>query len=128
MDRETGRSKGVGKIDFASEEAQQKAIDEWHDSELDGRTISVREFGGKGEGGKGGGESGGGKGKGGGKGGSSGGSSNSVFVAGLSLDTTSEGLMAHFEECGEILKANVYEDRDSGKSRGVAKIDFATEE
>lgn len=56
-DRDSGRSKGFGFVQFESEDDNQKAIDQLDGKELDGRTISVsmarpkedrprREFGG----------------------------------------------------------------------------------
>merc|ERR1712048_115481 len=64
---------------------------------------------------------GGGKGKGKSKG-------NKIFVEGLSWDTTSEGLRSCFAEAGEIIYAGVMTDRDTGKSRGRGKVEFATAE
>jgi len=43
-DRATGRSKGCGKVAFATEEAMEAAISECNQTEFDGRTISVRAF------------------------------------------------------------------------------------
>ena len=40
-DRDTGRSKGFGFVEFADEASNQKAIDELNGKELDGRTITV---------------------------------------------------------------------------------------
>lgn len=41
MDRESGRSKGFGFVEFADEANNQKAIDELNGKELDGRPINV---------------------------------------------------------------------------------------
>jgi RNA recognition motif-containing protein len=56
-DRDSGRSKGFGFVEFESDDDNQKAVDQLDGKELDGRTISVglarpreerprREFGG----------------------------------------------------------------------------------
>lgn len=40
-DRDTGRSKGFGFVEFANEANNQKAVDELNGKELDGRAINV---------------------------------------------------------------------------------------
>ena len=65
QDRETGRSRGFGFVEIQEDEAAQRAIDEMHDKEVDGRRLTVneakpREGGGGGRGGYGGGGGGGG--------------------------------------------------------------------
>merc|ERR1712224_132064 len=92
--------------------------------------------GGKGYGGgKGGGGFGGGfggsfgdrdKGKGKGKGKKDG--KPAVYVGGLSFDTTTEGLESHFSAAGEVTYARVMTDRDTGRSRGCGKVEFASED
>ncbi len=63
-DRDSGRSKGFGFVQFKSEDDNQKAVDQLDGKELDGRTISVslarpkedrprRDFGGNNGGGNG---------------------------------------------------------------------------
>lgn len=65
-DRDSGRSKGFGFVEFADESNNQKAVDQFDGKELDGRTISVglarpkedrprRDFGGNNDRGNGGG-------------------------------------------------------------------------
>lgn len=75
-DQATGRSRGFGFVEMATEEAAQAAIDKFNETELDGRRIAVNEArppasgGGRGFGGGGGyGGGGGGRGGGGGYGG-----------------------------------------------------------
>jgi RNA recognition motif-containing protein len=61
MDRESGRSKGFGFVEFENDEDNQKAVDQLNGKELDGRSITVglarpreerpkRDFGGNGGG------------------------------------------------------------------------------
>ena len=66
-DQATGRSRGFGFVEMATEEAAQAAIDKFNDSDLGGRRIAVNEArppaprgGGFGGGGYGGGHGGGG--------------------------------------------------------------------
>ena len=73
-DQATGRSRGFGFVEMATEEAAQAAIDKLNETDLDGRRIAVNEArppasgGGRGFGGGGGGFGGGGGGRGGGGG------------------------------------------------------------
>jgi RNA recognition motif-containing protein len=41
MDRDSGRSKGFGFVEFENDEDNQKAVDQLNGKELDGRTINV---------------------------------------------------------------------------------------
>ncbi len=43
MDRMTGRSKGFGFVEMASDEEAKKAMEMWNGKELDGRTLIVNE-------------------------------------------------------------------------------------
>jgi len=43
LDRMSGRSRGFGFVEFASESDAQKAIEAMHGSEVDGRTLTVNE-------------------------------------------------------------------------------------
>ncbi len=78
-DQATGRSRGFGFVEMGTEEAEQTAIDRFHETELDGRRIAVNEArppasgGGRGFGGGGGYGAGGGGGRSGGGGGYGGG-------------------------------------------------------
>lgn len=41
MDRDSGRSKGFGFVEFENDDDNQKAVDQLNGKELDGRTINV---------------------------------------------------------------------------------------
>ncbi|QQG42443.1 MAG: RNA-binding protein [Candidatus Giovannonibacteria bacterium] len=43
MDRMTGRSRGFGFVEMASDEEAEKAIEMWNGKELDGRRVTVNE-------------------------------------------------------------------------------------
>jgi cold-inducible RNA-binding protein len=81
MDRETGRPRGFGFVEFADAAAGQAAIEALNGTNVDGRDLTVNEArpreggggGGGGRGGRGGGGWGGGGGGGGGRGGGGGG-------------------------------------------------------
>ena len=72
-DRETGRSRGFGFVEMASQEDGEKAIAELNGKEIDGREIKVNEAKPKNDGGGRGGYGGGGRGRGGDRGGYGGG-------------------------------------------------------
>jgi len=43
MDKMTGRSRGFGFVEMASEDEAKQAIETWNGKELDGRTLTVNE-------------------------------------------------------------------------------------
>ncbi len=49
-----------------------------------------------------------------------------LYVGGLSMSTTSEGLRAHFAPCGTVQSAVVVTDRDSSQSRGFGFVEMST--
>jgi RNA recognition motif-containing protein len=51
-----------------------------------------------------------------------------LFVAGLSWDTTSEGLGQYFSSVGNVTSANVIIDKYTNKSKGFGFVEMATEE
>jgi len=51
-----------------------------------------------------------------------------LFVGGISWDTTNDSLKQFFEQAGEVISADVITDRYTGRSRGFAFIEMATEE
>lgn len=48
----------------------------------------------------------------------------SVFVGGLSWNVDNDQLASEFAGCGEVVSARVVMDRNTGKSRGFAYVDF----
>jgi len=81
-DRDSGRSRGFGFVTFAEEESAQNAVNEMHESDLDGRTIKVSEARERSRGPRGGGGGGGGYGGGGGGGGYRGGGGGGGYGGG----------------------------------------------
>jgi nucleolin len=51
--------------------------------------------------------------------------SRTVFVGRLSWNVDNDWLKSEFEECGEVVAARVQMDRNTGKSRGFAYVEFA---
>lgn len=72
-DRETGRSRGFGFVEMATQEEAQAAIEQFNGKEFNGRNLTVNEARPRTEGGGGGGRGGGGGGRGGYGGGGGGG-------------------------------------------------------
>ncbi|KAH8995185.1 hypothetical protein EDB86DRAFT_2922471 [Lactarius hatsudake] len=54
--------------------------------------------------------------------------STKVFVGGLSWNTTNDSLHAAFSEFGQVVEANVINDRETGRSRGFAFVTYGTAE
>jgi RNA recognition motif-containing protein len=118
---------------YSTPDSAGRAIRELNDSDLNGRSIFVRED--RESGGKG---SGGGKGNGGGKGsgsarpvfvGSSGGNGSgsgcSVFVGNLSWDVKWQDLKDHMRQAGDVIQCDVMEEA-SGRSKGCGIATYAT--
>ena len=54
--------------------------------------------------------------------------STNIYVGNLTFDTTAADLQRLFGEHGEVTKAQVITDRDSGRSRGFGFVEVATEQ
>ncbi len=52
--------------------------------------------------------------------------STNIYVGNLTFNTTSADLRKMFAEFGEVTKAQVVEDRDTGRSRGFGFVEMAS--
>ncbi|KAM6443886.1 nucleolin [Liasis olivaceus] len=108
-----GRPKGYAFIDFPTAEDAKEAMNSCNNTEIEGRTIRL-EFS----------TSGGQNRNTNAKGGFSQ-QSKTLFVKGLSEDTTEETLRESFESC---IGARIVTDRDTGSSKGFGFVDFSSPE
>jgi len=133
--RANGKSRGFGIVEFSSVQEAKDAMDTLNETDLDGRTIFVREdrdagssgFGGGSKGGFGGGAKGGFRRTAGGGGGGGGGSGKSVFVGNLAWSVAWQDLKDVFKKVGEVVRADVWTKKD-GRSKGCGIVEFATAE
>jgi len=51
-----------------------------------------------------------------------------IYVGNLSFDASEADLRAAFEAHGEVLKASIITDRDTGRSRGFGFVEMANDE
>jgi len=131
MDRESGESRGIAFITMADKKGCDAAL-AYHGQEYAGRTLNVSMatstggVGTNGKGGKGKGKDGKAKGKGKSKAPQEKPAGcTSVVVKGLSYEVTQEDLQECFKACGQgPTNIKVLTDRDTGKSRGLAFVDF----
>ncbi|KAM4895473.1 nucleolin [Sylvia borin] len=106
-----GRPKGYAFVDFATAEDAREALNSCNNTEIEGRTIRL-EFSSQ-------------KGNANARGGGFSQQSKTLFVRGLSEDTTEETLRESFE--GSI-SARIVTDRDTGSSKGFGFVDFSSAE
>lgn len=131
MDRESGESRGIAFITMADKKGCDAAL-AYHGQEYAGRKLNVSMatstggVGTNGKGGKGKGKDGKAKGKGKSKAPQEKPAGcTSVVVKGLSYEVTQEDLQECFKACGQgPTNIKVLTDRDTGKSRGLAFVDF----
>lgn len=126
-DRESGRSKGFGYVDFEDPAVAQKAHDEMKGYELDGRAINV-DFSQPRE--KTDASPGGFKQRANDRGNKFGDQlsppSDTLFVANLSFDTTAESLRERLEQYGDITRISLPTHQDSGQPKGFGYIGFGS--
>ncbi|XP_062306062.1 nucleolin isoform X1 [Osmerus eperlanus] len=106
-----GRPKGFAFVEFESAEEAKEAMDSLNGSEIEGRAIRLeysQNSGGKQDGGRG-----------------SSGPTKTLFVRGLSEDTTDGTLRDSFEGA---VAARIVTDRDTGSSKGFGFVDFDNEQ
>jgi RNA recognition motif-containing protein len=53
---------------------------------------------------------------------------NKIFVGGISFNSTNESLEDAFSSCGKIVSVYIPVHRDTGKKKGIAFVEFETEE
>ena len=51
-----------------------------------------------------------------------------LFIGGLSYQATEEDIAAVFENVGEVISVKVITDRETGRSKGFAFVELASEE
>jgi RNA recognition motif-containing protein len=109
-DMESGRSKGCGLVEFASKEDAARAISICNDTELDSRQIQVREdreTSGLDEPEV---------------------TERRLYVQNLSWNVNWKMLKEHFGACGTVLRADVLEDRATGRSKGCGVVEMSSPE
>uniref|UniRef100_A0AAR2J2R4 Nucleolin n=1 Tax=Pygocentrus nattereri TaxID=42514 RepID=A0AAR2J2R4_PYGNA len=105
-----GRAKGFAFVEFESTDDAKEALDSCNNTEVEGRTIRLEFSQSRGD-------SSGGKG--------SSGPTKTLFVKGLSEDTTEQTLRDSFEGA---VAARIATDKETGSSKGFGFVDFDSEE
>lgn len=111
MDKELGRSRGSGKVEFSSPELAQRAVSELNGTELDGRSIQVKLMEVRPPGERQTREP----------------DRRHVLVTGISPDVESDMLRALCEgRVGTVTYLNIFVNRSTGEPKGAAKVEFET--
>ncbi|KAM6963244.1 nucleolin [Aplochiton taeniatus] len=107
-----GRAKGFAFIEFESAEEAKDALENLNNTEIEGRTIRLEFSQNSRDGGRDAGRG-------------NGGPTKTLFVKGLSEDTTDQTLRDSFEGA---VAARIVTDRDTGSSKGFGFVDFDNEQ
>eukprot|EP00434_Breviolum_minutum_P039662 symbB.v1.2.035228.t1/scaffold4696.1/size81176/2 len=108
-DRQTGHSRGCGKVEYASVEQAEEAINKLNGKALGGQAVTVEPMASerrppvpKPQ--------------------------STVFVGGLAPEMDEGALLELASRIGPVSFARIFRDRDSGRSRNCGKIEFETED
>jgi len=121
FDRESGRSKGFGYVQFADLDAAAKAI-ELEGKEVDGRPIRVNYAMQKPQGAPAA------ERRANTRGDQLSAPSDTLFVAGLSYSLTEDQVYEAFADCGDVQSVRLPTDRDTGAPKGIAYVQFSSQE
>ncbi|KAJ1832277.1 hypothetical protein LPJ70_006588, partial [Coemansia sp. RSA 2708] len=113
MDNNTGRARGFGYVDFASEEARDKALGSEY-IELEGRQLRVDTT--TGRAGRSDAKRGGDK--------PASEPSKTLFMGNMSFYSTEDSVREAFAECGEVVSVRLITDRETGRPKGFGYIEF----
>jgi RNA recognition motif-containing protein len=53
---------------------------------------------------------------------------NKVYVANISFNSTEDDVRNHFASCGNVVDVKIITDRDSGRSRGFAFVEYENDD
>ncbi|OUM64964.1 hypothetical protein PIROE2DRAFT_24758, partial [Piromyces sp. E2] len=114
-DRESGRSKGYGYVDFADKATAEKAVNEYNGKELDGREVRLdfanspnksskpkKNYDNKPRSAP----------------------SKTVFIGNLSWNTTEQTLSDMFNEYGNVVSIRIPTEKETGRKKGFGYVEF----
>lgn len=116
MDRNTGKSRGFGFVEFTTSEAVDAAVAVANEKEIDGRTVNIDRSGARapnpekrakafGD--------------------TPSAPSSVLFVGNVSFDTTEDGLWEVFGEYGDVKSVRLPTDRETQRPKGFGYVEFS---